>query len=56
MEHLVSYNHGSMFAKAHISYAVLGFDYELRLSTRPSDYMGELKLWEEAVRHPIMQN
>ncbi|XP_062502013.1 threonine--tRNA ligase 1, cytoplasmic-like [Corticium candelabrum] len=29
-------------------YGAFGFDYELRLSTRPSDYMGELKLWEEA--------
>jgi threonyl-tRNA synthetase len=27
---------------------LVGFDYELHLSTRPTDYMGGLELWEEA--------
>ncbi|MFD2114291.1 threonine--tRNA ligase [Paenibacillus yanchengensis] len=29
-------------------YQVFGFEYEIELSTRPDDYMGELHLWEQA--------
>lgn len=29
-------------------YKVFGFEYEIELSTRPDDYMGELALWEQA--------
>ncbi|CAK4087309.1 unnamed protein product [Aphanomyces euteiches] len=29
-------------------YGVFGFDFQLRLSTRPESYMGELDLWETA--------
>ena len=29
-------------------YEVFGLDFELTLSTRPDDYMGELELWEKA--------
>ena len=29
-------------------YKVFGFDYEIELSTRPDDYMGELALWDQA--------
>lgn len=29
-------------------YRVFGFTYEIELSTRPDDYMGELALWNEA--------
>lgn len=29
-------------------YKVFGFQYEIELSTRPDDYMGELSLWEQA--------
>lgn len=29
-------------------YRVFGFEYEIELSTRPEDYMGDLALWNEA--------
>ncbi|MEG0384387.1 MAG: threonine--tRNA ligase [Solibacillus sp.] len=29
-------------------YKVFGFEYEIELSTRPDDYMGELSLWDKA--------
>ena len=29
-------------------YSVFGFTYSIELSTRPEDYLGELKLWNEA--------
>lgn len=29
-------------------YQVFGFQYEIELSTRPADYMGELELWNQA--------
>lgn len=29
-------------------YTVFGFEYEIELSTRPDDYMGELTLWDKA--------
>ena len=29
-------------------YKVFGFEYEIELSTRPEDYMGELNLWNQA--------
>lgn len=29
-------------------YQVFGFQYEIELSTRPDDYMGDLSLWEQA--------
>ncbi|MER1987508.1 MAG: threonine--tRNA ligase [Solibacillus sp.] len=29
-------------------YQVFGFDYDIELSTRPDDYMGELALWDQA--------
>ena len=29
-------------------YKVFGFEYEIELSTRPDDYMGELSLWNQA--------
>lgn len=29
-------------------YQVFGFDYDIELSTRPDDYMGELALWDKA--------
>ncbi|MCT6924804.1 threonine--tRNA ligase [Metasolibacillus sp.] len=29
-------------------YKVFGFEYEIELSTRPDNYMGELALWEQA--------
>jgi len=29
-------------------YKVFGFSYEIELSTRPDDYMGELELWDKA--------
>lgn len=29
-------------------YRVFGFDYTIELSTRPEDYMGDLKVWDEA--------
>ena len=29
-------------------YKVFGFEYEIELSTRPEDYMGELSLWDQA--------
>jgi threonyl-tRNA synthetase len=29
-------------------YKVFGFEYEIELSTRPEDYMGELSLWNKA--------
>lgn len=29
-------------------YKVFGFEYEIELSTRPEDFMGELSLWEKA--------
>lgn len=29
-------------------YQVFGFEYEIELSTRPEDYMGDLALWNEA--------
>jgi len=29
-------------------YKVFGFEYEIELSTRPEDYMGELALWNQA--------
>ncbi len=29
-------------------YKVFGFEYEIELSTRPEDYMGELDLWNQA--------
>ena len=29
-------------------YKVFGFEYEVELSTRPDDYMGELSLWNQA--------
>lgn len=29
-------------------YKVFGFEYEIELSTRPDDYMGELTLWNQA--------
>ena len=29
-------------------YKVFGFEYEIELSTRPDDYMGELALWDQA--------
>ncbi|MFF5997089.1 threonine--tRNA ligase [Lysinibacillus sp. KU-BSD001] len=29
-------------------YKVFGFEYEIELSTRPKDYMGELELWNRA--------
>lgn len=29
-------------------YTLFGFDYSIELSTRPDDYMGDLKLWEFA--------
>lgn len=29
-------------------YSVFGFTYQLKLSTRPEKYMGDLKIWEEA--------
>ncbi|KOP69744.1 threonine--tRNA ligase [Lysinibacillus sp. FJAT-14745] len=29
-------------------YQVFGFKYEIELSTRPADYMGELELWHQA--------
>lgn len=29
-------------------YKVFGFDYDIELSTRPDDYMGELALWDQA--------
>lgn len=31
-------------------YQVFGFDYEIELSTRPDDYMGDLALWNQAER------
>ncbi|MEK9197085.1 threonine--tRNA ligase [Ureibacillus sp. 179-F W5.1 NHS] len=31
-------------------YQVFGFDYEIELSTRPDDYMGDLDLWNKAER------
>ncbi|WP_146549040.1 threonine--tRNA ligase [Rummeliibacillus suwonensis] len=31
-------------------YQVFGFDYEIELSTRPDDYMGDLTLWNQAER------
>ena len=31
-------------------YHVFGFDYEIELSTRPDDYMGDLTLWNQAER------
>ncbi|KGR76102.1 threonine--tRNA ligase [Ureibacillus sinduriensis] len=31
-------------------YKVFGFEYEIELSTRPEDYMGDLSLWNEAER------
>ncbi|KYG91112.1 threonine--tRNA ligase [[Bacillus] sp. KCTC 13219] len=31
-------------------YKVFGFKYEIELSTRPDDYMGELALWNQAER------
>ena len=30
------------------TYGMLGMDYEIELSTRPDDYMGELEMWNEA--------
>lgn len=31
-------------------YQVFGFEYEIELSTRPDDYMGDLDLWNQAER------
>jgi threonyl-tRNA synthetase len=31
-------------------YGVLGFDFELRLSTRPEKYLGDIEVWNEAER------
>lgn len=31
-------------------YKVFGFDYEIELSTRPDDFMGDLTLWNQAER------
>lgn len=31
-------------------YHVFGFEYEIELSTRPDDYMGDLSLWNQAER------
>ena len=31
-------------------YRVFGFEYEIELSTRPEDYMGDLTLWNQAER------
>ena len=39
-------------------YQVFGFEYEIELSTRPEEYMGELALWdqaEEALEHVLNQ-
>lgn len=29
-------------------YGVFGFDFDLELSTRPENYLGDLSLWEAA--------
>lgn len=29
-------------------YKVLGFEYEVSLSTRPEEFIGEVELWEQA--------
>ena len=42
-----------MILKSASNNVLAGFDYELHLSTRPTDYMGESELWEEAVSVPI---
>lgn len=30
------------------TYQVFGFEYEIELSTRPADFMGDIQLWDEA--------
>jgi len=36
-------------------YGIFGYEFDLELSTRPENYMGELALWDkaEAVRIPF---
>lgn len=37
-------------------YGILGFNYELNLSTRPEDHMGDIAVWDKAeeVRHFVL--